>query len=103
MEKLIPLAKVKQHLRVDADDEDTTIALYRDAAIERAEQYLEAKLTDGTAADGEIALNSAIVAACLIAAAWLYERREGGDTGRTDEMPQGFYALLMPYRRLGVC
>lgn len=103
MEKLIPLARVKQHLRVDGDDEDDTIALYRNAAVERAQQYLEAKLTAGAAADGEIAINSAIAAACLIAAAWLYAQREGGDTGRTDEMPQGFYALLMPYRRLGVC
>lgn len=99
-EHLLPLKLVKIHLRVDDDYEDDAIQAYRDAAVERAQQFVQARFAAdaATMSGGEVVWNDAIQAACLILAAWLFESREGGDADRSDKLPSGVYALLHPYR-----
>lgn len=100
-ENLLSLHRVKQHLRIDHDYEDELLAGYREAALDHAQMYLGVRLVEDTASiaqSGDFVVNSAIQAACLLLIAHFYANREGGNMGRTDEMPQGYYALLMPYR-----
>ncbi|MDK4586940.1 head-tail connector protein [Kingella kingae] len=95
-ETLLPLNIVKVHLRIDDANlpEDNALVIYRDAACNRIKQYLNIDNGDVQAAFA----HSDIQAAALILIAHLYENREGGDMARTDELPAGFYALLMPHR-----
>lgn len=94
-ENLLSLHRVKQHLRIDHDYEDELLAGYREAALDHAQMYLGLRLVEDEASitqSGDFVVNSAIQAACLLMIAHFYAKREG------DEIPQGCYALLMPYR-----
>ena len=46
---VITVAELKEHLRVDSNDEDTLIEAYRDAAIAWVEDYCNTRLGDVTA------------------------------------------------------
>lgn len=102
MSELLSLETIKQHVRIDHDFDDSLLINYRDAAIAHAEQYIGARLVADAQAmtqSGDMVINAGIQAACLILIAHLYANREGSDgQARTDEMPRGYYALLMPYR-----
>ncbi len=99
---LIDIALVKQHLRVDFNDDDTIIAAYQAAAETIVVEYLDREVvavgaTPGTS-DG-IAITPAITVAVLLLTAALYENGEADDAGQENAvLPSGVRALLAPYR-----
>lgn len=99
----LTLEQIKLHLRVDHDAEDAIIEHYRDAAIEHAEQYLNARLIargQTPAADGgEVVANAAIEAALLLTIGDLYAVRENTADNHRRELPNAAQRLLLPYRQ----
>ena len=87
--------EVRLHCRIDDDAEDSLLTDYINAAVSRAANYLNRKLyadevsdtdSDGLLIAGEIKL------ALLLAVGFWYGNREA------QELPDGFYLLLAPYR-----
>lgn len=105
---IVTLAEAKLHLRVDTDDEDTTIQIYLDASEVSAANYLNRVIyaTDvGTDTSG-VLMNAAIKAAILLQCGHLYANRESVSMAAGNymiEMPMGVKFMLDPYRiELGV-
>lgn len=107
---IITLSVAKLHLRVDANDEDTTIQLYLDAAEESAANYLNRNIYADESAQGSdldgLVINSAVKAAILLQCGHLYANRESVSQQAGNymvELPLGVKFLLDPYRlELGV-
>lgn len=87
--------EVRLHCRIDDDAEDSLLTDYITAAIGRAGNYLNRTLyedevpdtdSDGLLIAGEIKL------ALMLAVGFWYGSREA------QELPDGFYLLLAPYR-----
>ena len=101
---MIPLELVKQHLRVDddQDQEDFLIQAYIDAAGQAAQDYLcrrvYATAQDIPDGDPGLALNSAITAAVLLMVGDMYAHRERFQQGLTVAVPDAAYRLLRPHR-----
>jgi len=95
---MMTLDDVKLHLRVDHDDEDDTISLYLDAAINGVANYLNAEYDD-LATDPDTP--APIKAAVLLAVGDLYENREG-QADRQLFSNSTYERLLAPYRMMGV-
>lgn len=90
---MITLAEAKAHLRVDQDDEDTTIQLYIDAARDYIGKYINNSNYPATAS---------VKAAGLLVIGDLYENREGAGEKVIIENP-AVARLLHPYREgLGI-
>ena len=89
---LFTLDEAKAHLRVDGDDEDTTIQLYADAAVSRVLQYCNLALVP----PGPAPL-AAFKAAAMLALGELYANRE---PAFADGAP--IRSLIDPYRWLRV-
>lgn len=106
-EQVLPLERVRLHLRITDTLEDAVLTLYRDGAIAHASAFLGGELITPEAlieGGGGIVVNGAIVSALLLLVGFLYENRTGGELmTRTDELPAVVRALLNPYRiSLGV-
>lgn len=100
------------HLREDAGVADELIALYIDAAVQSALNYMDRKVyaTDadmaaavlaGTAGSDPIVIDGAIKAAILLILGKLYAYREDlvvGTASTVVELPAGSKQLLYPYR-----
>lgn len=95
---MMTLEDVKLHLRVDHDDEDDTISLYLDAAINGVANYLNADYDD-LATDPDAP--APIKAAVLLAVGDLYANREGQADRQLFSNPT-YERLLAPYRVVGV-
>ncbi|MGV1900736.1 head-tail connector protein [Agrobacterium sp. 22-3674b3] len=87
---LYSLAEVKQHLRVDFDDDDVTIQTYMDAAEQAVLQYCNIPLVPFGKGD-------VFKVAAMIAVTDMYENRGG-----RDGLPPSSRLLLDPYRWLRV-
>lgn len=86
----LPLATVKEHLRVDSDDEDATIALY----LAAAEGHLAAVGVDMDADP----MPAPVTAAVLLLTAHLFENREATTPETQRYLPFGVDRLIAPYR-----
>lgn len=87
---LYTLEEVKQHLRVDASDDDATIQAYMNAAEKAVLQYCNTRLVP-------YGVESVFKVAAMLVVSDLYEER-GGSSG----IPKAAQLLLNPYRWLRV-
>ncbi|PHM31293.1 head-tail connector protein [Xenorhabdus innexi] len=91
------LEQLKQQCRLDEDTtvEDDLLKTYAQAAIKRAENYLNRRLYEeavpATDPDGLVVSDDVTLAIMLTVGYW-YENREA------QSIPMGFKALLEPYR-----
>ena len=103
---LINLELIKQHCRLDHDDEDELLTLYESAAKEYIESQLDRTLyADSVPEDvsNGLVINSAIKQAMLMTIAHWYEHRESVVVGvTTKEIEEGVWRLIQPYRIMGV-
>ena len=105
---LLELALVKQHLRLDFEDDDPIVAIYQGAAERAVVEYLDRPVYKTEAAlpivgeegydETAILLNDAISAAILLVAGHLYAQRESVVETRLEELPMGVRYLLAPWR-----
>lgn len=90
---ILPLADLKEHLRVDLADDDNLLT----GELEAARGYVEGwcgPLDDFT--DG---VPPALVQAMKMYVAHLYENREAINVGNiVSEIPMGFFDLIDPHR-----
>ena len=104
---MISLDLFKQHAHIDDDivDDDELLQQYLDAALLRAERYMDRKVYETEVPDTDatgVVLEADITQAVIMFAAHLYANRESVTEPQFAEVPQGFKYLLMPYRILGV-
>lgn len=101
---MIDLSKAKLHCRIDHDEEDTLIQGYIDAADVVIQINLDRKVV-ATEADrideNDLVDNKALDAARLLFVGHLYMNREA-TTQAVVELPLGYWALIQPYRNMGV-
>ncbi|WJF92177.1 head-tail connector protein [Paraburkholderia bonniea] len=109
---VIPTAQALAHLREDAGVADELIALYVNAAVQSASDYLGRKIyanaddmaaavVAGTAGDDPLVGNDAVRAAILLILGKLYAFREevvAGTSSSVMVLPCGSTQLLFPYR-----
>ncbi|AEK63188.1 head-tail connector protein [Collimonas fungivorans] len=74
MAALTTLATVKAHLRIDGSDEDTSLAIYIDAAEQYVNEWCDKRDTPF------LTLPPVVAAAVLLIVGDLYENREGQST-----------------------
>jgi len=102
---MIDLAKAKLHCRVDHDDEDTLIQAYIDAANEQVQVNLDRRVI-ATEAEREnetdLIDNKTLDTARLLFVGHLYANREATTQQAVNELPLGYWALIQPYRNMGV-
>lgn len=87
--------EVRLHCRIDDEAEDSILTDYITAAVSRAGTYLNRTLYDGDVPDTDsdgLAITGEIKLALLLAVGFWYGNREA------QELPDGFYLLLAPYR-----
>lgn len=89
---LYDLAEVKQHLRVDGDDEDTLITAMMDAAEQQVLQYCNISLVP-------YAKEATFKVAALMTISAMYDNRSGSAEA---EIPGSAKSLVNPYRWLRV-
>lgn len=103
---LITLDLIKQHCRIDSDDEDELLELYESAAQQHIEKQLDRKLfADEVPEDvaNGLVVNSAIKQAMLMTIAHWYEHRESVVVGVVSkEIEEGTWRLIQPYRIMGL-
>lgn len=109
---IVGSVELRQHLRVDAGDEDQLLELLAFAAEQQVSSWIDRPLysseTDLPIATApgyhpnQIVATEAIKAAILMMAARLYMNREGTGDGMEDaSLPMSVRALLAPYRFFG--
>jgi len=86
----VPLATVKEHLRLETDDEDTTLVIY----LAAAEGHLASVGVDMEADP----MPAPLMAAVLLLTGHLYENREASGTTPLAALPMGVDRLIAPYR-----
>ncbi|MFZ7235811.1 head-tail connector protein [Avibacterium gallinarum] len=103
---LISLELIKQHCRIDHNEEDTLLTQYETAAQSYLESQLGRKLYLNSVPEEEsmgLVANAAIKQAMLMTIAHWYEHRESVVVGTiTKEIEQGVWRLIQPYRLMGV-
>lgn len=103
---LLTLDLIKQHCRIDSDDEDELLGLYESAAQQHIENQLDRKLFASEVPDdvaNGLVINSAIKQAMLMTIAHWYEHRESVVIGVVSkEIEEGTWRLIQPYRIMGV-
>ena len=103
---MLTLETIKQHCRVDDSTDDTLLDQYRQAAIEVLQQQTSRRWyesADEIPEDDPCGLpyNSAVNNAMLLLIGhWYTHREQMGDV--MDELPNGFWALVQPYRNYGL-
>lgn len=100
---MIDLSLVKQHLRVDHDDEDVPIQGYIDAALAHVEQHCDRELVaDDPVLPEQMGLTKDVVQAVLLLVGHWYSNREavliGSGGVSATEVPLAFERLLW-YRK----
>lgn len=95
---MIELSLVKQHLRVDHDDEDVLIQGYIDGACAHVEQHCDRELVAGDPVlPSQMGLTKDVIQAVLLLVGHWYSNREAVTSG-----PGGVSATEVPlaYERL---
>ncbi|MBX4132364.1 phage gp6-like head-tail connector protein [Frischella sp. Ac48] len=92
MSNLITLREVKEHCRIDYDDEDTLLQLYIDAAIETCQKHI------GKRFDNDLEFKPAIKVGCLLYIGTLYDNRETVADLTIKEIPHTIDMLWSVYR-----
>lgn len=93
----ISVQAAKAHMNITDDTDDTLIQGKIDAAEAYVEQVLGKTLGTGFAGSGGVP--DPVTEAILQLTAHLYENREASIVGvAVEEVPFGFWTLLMPYR-----
>lgn len=92
MSNLITLREVKEHCRIDYDDEDTLLQLYIDAAIETCQKHI------GKRFDNDLEFTPAIKVGCLLYIGALYDNRETVADLTIKEIPHTIDMLWSVYR-----
>lgn len=87
---LFTLVEVKEHLRVDHDDDDDLIQSYMASAVSSVLMFCNTSLVP-------IGAEAVFKTAAMMAVSDLYENREGGEG-----LPRASQRLLWPYRNLRV-
>jgi uncharacterized phage protein (predicted DNA packaging) len=100
---MLELSLVKQHLRVDHDDEDVLIQGYIDAAIAHVEQHCDRELVAAVPVlPDQMGLTKDVVQAVLLLVGHWYSNREavliGSNGVSASEVPLAFERLLW-YRK----
>ena len=103
---LLTLDLIKQHCRIDSDDEDELLELYESAAQQHIENQLDRKLFASEVPDdvaNGLVITPAIKQAMLMTIAHWYEHRESVVIGIVSrEIEEGTWRLIQPYRIMGV-
>lgn len=100
---MIELSLVKQHLRVDHDDEDVLIQGYLDAALAHVEQHCDRELVAGIPVlPDQMGLTKDVIQAALLLVGHWYSNREavmiGSNGVSASEVPLAYERLLW-YRK----
>lgn len=99
---MIDLALIKQHCRIDIDDDDALLLQYRDGAIDYCQTWLSRRIYADSEAqiaaqdDHGLVLTAAITNAILLLISHWYDHRDATTT------PIALVPLLQPYRLMGV-
>lgn len=101
---MIHLDTLKQHCRVEIDDDDKLLLGYRDAAFDWIVRWLGREIVDNEDDLQAISetnptamlINQAIINAALLLVSHWYDHRDATTT------PTGVTLLLQPYRVMGV-
>lgn len=94
--ELLPISTIRQHLRVDHEDEDDLIELYAESALAWSLWYC-----DNPKHVQASAFKASFKAAMLLLIAHSYANREAVSVGTSgDEMPLGVTSLLWSSRDL---
>ena len=103
---LLELDLIKQHCRIDHDDEDGLLKHYESAAQDYVERQLGRRLYANDVPEDEsngLVATNAIKQAMLMTIAHWYEHRESVVVGTiTKEIEEGTWRLIQPYRIMGV-
>lgn len=103
---LLTLDLIKQHCRIDSDDEDELLELYESAAQQHIENQLDRKLFASEVPDdvaNGLVITPAIKQAMLMTIGHWYEHRESVVIGMiSKEIQEGTWRLIQPYRIMGV-
>lgn len=92
---MLDTARIKQHLRVEHDDEDTLIEGYKAAALAYIEQYCDRKIVETPASSREMAMTADLEQAALLLIGHWYSHREQVVIGTiTATLPNGVESLL---------
>lgn len=102
MDELLPLVLVKQHLRIEHDDDDAYLQQLTAAALSNFEQFTGRRLVpDSTPAidltENDIRLSPDIVQGALMLLGHWYEHRELVGEKNLNPLPGATYALWSPY------
>lgn len=96
------LDELRCQCRIDGDAEDALLQIYRAAALEKAQEYLNRPLFENEVPDGVsdgLLINNRITLAIMLAVGHWYEQREATTKTVLHEVPLGFYALLCGMRK----
>lgn len=97
---MLDLNLVKEHLRVDDDQDDTLITAYVDAAVEYVQQHCDRRIVEVPATPAEMALTLDIQQAVLLLVGHWYANREEVVVGAAaNQIPMGVSALLWTRKR----
>lgn len=88
---LLTLGEVKQHLRIDGDEEDTLVETYADAAVQACLSYCDLKLVP-------VGAEPSFKAAALLNLGGLYAQREAVVSGQAFAVHPAAENLLRPWR-----
>lgn len=92
---MLDTTRIKQHLRVEHDDEDTLIEGYKAASIAYIEQYCDRKIVETPASPCEMAMTADLEQAALLLIGHWYAHREEVVIGTsTANLPNGVESLL---------
>ena len=97
---MLDLGLVKEHLRVDDDQDDTLIAAYVDAAVEYVQQHCDRRIVEVPETPAEMALTRDVQQAILLLVGHWYANREDVVVNATaNRVPMGVEALLWTRKR----
>lgn len=94
---LVDLSLLKSHCRVDYDSDDALLEHYLAAAIDTVVGATQ-DTVDNLTAKGGGALPTRLVQAVLLLAGHWYNQREDVSAVQMHSVPQGFDALVKPFR-----
>jgi len=89
---IVSLDEIKQHLRVEHDEDDDLLTSYICQAQAAAEDYCRVAFEEGAAEPVRLAV--------LLMASHFYERRDSSDSNAYTTMMAAFHALLYPHRKI---
>lgn len=89
---IVSLEEIKQHLRVEHDEDDDLLTTYLCQAQAAAEDFCRVTFEEDAAEPVRLAI--------LLMASHFYERRDSSDSNAYATMMEAFHALLYPHRKI---